>query len=133
MVYQVNTQYTQLCNNHFYVIAGKENKLGRRCIAAPAFDDHGENAADISVSGQTIRILDADIEDIGQAVMDAAATSESLATLPISIKGSSARFPFLVPRESDGISDPYTVPFNIQFIITRTKSNRLCYWHNKET
>ncbi|MFT4013247.1 MAG: IclR family transcriptional regulator [Paracoccus sp. (in: a-proteobacteria)] len=54
-----------------YALDNEERTEGMRCIAAPIFDQSGEVAAGISVSGPTHRMKDARIEAIAQAVVAA--------------------------------------------------------------
>ncbi|UXU76468.1 MULTISPECIES: HTH-type transcriptional regulator BhcR [unclassified Paracoccus (in: a-proteobacteria)] len=55
-----------------YSLDNEERTPGMRCIAAPIFDLAGEAAAGISVSGPTLRMHDARLVAIADAVIDAA-------------------------------------------------------------
>ena len=55
-----------------YSLDNEERTPGMRCIAAPVFDLAGEAAAGISVSGPTLRMHDARLVTIADAVIDAA-------------------------------------------------------------
>lgn len=55
-----------------YSLDNEERTPGMRCIAAPIFDLAGEAAAGISVSGPTLRMHDARLVTIADAVIDAA-------------------------------------------------------------
>jgi IclR family acetate operon transcriptional repressor len=50
----------------------EERYIGMRCIAASICNEHGEFIAGISISGPTARFLDAQIEDLGPMVRNAA-------------------------------------------------------------
>lgn len=55
-----------------YSLDNEERTPGMRCIAAPIFDLSGEAAAGISVSGPTLRMSDARLEAMSEAVIAAA-------------------------------------------------------------
>ena len=55
-----------------YSIDGEEKNLGMRCIAAPVFDLNREAVAGISVSGPTSRVETGAIDELSQAVIEAA-------------------------------------------------------------
>lgn len=55
-----------------YALDNEERTPGMRCIAAPIFDFAGEAAAGISVSGPTLRMSDARLEAMAEAVIAAA-------------------------------------------------------------
>jgi len=64
-----------------YSLDNEERTPGMRCIAAPIFDLSGEAAAGISVSGPTLRMSDARLEAMSEAVI-AAARELSLGMTP---------------------------------------------------
>lgn len=55
-----------------YSLDNEERTPGMRCIAAPIFDLSGEAAAGISVSGPSLRMSDARLEAMSEAVIAAA-------------------------------------------------------------
>ncbi|MFN8681006.1 HTH-type transcriptional regulator BhcR [Paracoccus sp. P2] len=55
-----------------YALDNEERTPGMRCIAAPIFDLAGEAAAGISVSGPSLRMSDARLEAMSEAVIEAA-------------------------------------------------------------
>ncbi|WP_099867382.1 IclR family transcriptional regulator [Pararhizobium haloflavum] len=55
-----------------YAIDDEEHTAGMRCIAAPVYEEHGETLAGLSVSGPTVRLCDARIEELGQLVRSSA-------------------------------------------------------------
>lgn len=65
-----------------YSLDNEERTPGMRCIAAPIFDLGGEAAAGISVSGPTLRMSDARLETMSEAVI-AAGRELSLGMAPI--------------------------------------------------
>ena len=69
-----------------YSLDNEERTPGMRCIAAPIFDLSGEAAAGISVSGPTLRMSDARLESMSEAVI-AAGRELSFGMAPIPQKG----------------------------------------------
>ncbi|MEM9139331.1 MAG: IclR family transcriptional regulator C-terminal domain-containing protein [Pseudomonadota bacterium] len=55
-----------------YAVDDEEHALGLRCVAAPVFNEYGEVAASISISGPTARITDQRIAPLGEMVGQAA-------------------------------------------------------------
>ena len=56
-----------------YAVDNEEKNEGMRCIAAPVFDLGGDAVAGLSVSGPVSRVSLSRIDEIGQAVVEAAA------------------------------------------------------------
>lgn len=69
-----------------YSLDNEERTPGMRCIAAPIFDLSGEAAAGISVSGPTLRMSDARLEAMSEAVI-AAGRELSLGMAPATRAG----------------------------------------------
>lgn len=55
-----------------YALDDEERHLGMRCIAAPVFDEFGTPVGGLSVSGPTVRVDSAFIEQAAEAVLEAA-------------------------------------------------------------
>ena len=55
-----------------FAVDDEENALGIRCVAAPVFDEAGEVAAALSISGPSSRIIDSRIPALGHRVRTAA-------------------------------------------------------------
>lgn len=55
-----------------YALDDEERHLGMRCIAAPVFDEFGMPVGGLSVSGPTVRVDSAFVEQAAVAVMEAA-------------------------------------------------------------
>ncbi len=53
---------------HGYFLDDEENAIGLRCVAAVIFNEHGEAAAGLSVSGPAARITNARIPELGREV-----------------------------------------------------------------
>ena len=61
-----------------YAVDNEENEIGSRCVAAAIFDAGGRPSAAMSISGPVSRIRDDQLAEIGEQLIEAAATVERL-------------------------------------------------------
>ena len=55
-----------------YSLDNEERTIGMRCVAAPILNSYNDVVAGLSISGPTIRMTEARIQEMGQLVKDAA-------------------------------------------------------------
>jgi len=55
-----------------FAVDDEEQLLGMRCVAANVYDEHGAAVAAVSISGPSVRLESARIDDLSHIVRDAA-------------------------------------------------------------